>query len=321
MPVNSNSNVDLSLVVVSSNTKSYLQQCLRSIHRFSPQGAGWEAVVVDNASCDGSTEMVQQEFPYVRLLCNRRNVGYARAVNQGLRLARGRLVMVMNSDTQVLDGSLQAIINYMNRHPSVGGMTPMLLREDGAPQTSWARFPTLRNHILSVLPLRHVLPRSWWAGDPCGIPDARESQPREIDSPAGACFVTRRATLQSVGFMDPDYFMYYEDIDWAYRMMEAGWRRTFYPGARLVHVMGVSWPAGSQVDKLKRSLESRYIYFQKRHGWWAKAVAWFAGLLSSVLSLVFWGTLRIAASWWSLPRAKLARARGVVKAHALIARG
>jgi radical SAM protein with 4Fe4S-binding SPASM domain len=307
--------VDLSVVVVSCNTEGYLRDCLRSIHDFPARSASCEVVVIDNASEDGSTSMVRREFPHVSLLCNRRNVGYARAVNQGLRLARGRLLMVMNSDTRVLDGSLQRVVDYMDQHPSVGGMSPMLLKEDGSPQTSWARFPTMRDHVLSLLPIRHALPRSWWGGEPAGVPSQAETQPRDIDSPAGACFVTRRIVLSTVGLMDPDYFMYFEDLDWAYRMMEAGWRRTFYPGARLIHAMGVSWPAGSETEKLARSFEGKYIYLSKRSGRPAARVARWTTLISSGLSFSVWGALRVVAPWWGVPRGRVYRAGCVLRAH------
>ncbi len=308
---------DLSLVVVSSNTSSYLRRCLESIHRFPPDGGRWEAIVIDNASRDGSDHMVSEEFPQVRLVRNRRNVGYARAVNQGLRLSRGRVIMVMNSDTFALEGSLRLLIDYMDEHPSVGGMSPMLLKEDGSPQTSWARFPTMRDHILSLLPVRHLLPRAWWGDEPAGVPLPGECLPKDVDSPAGACFVTRRLVLQTVGLMDPEYFMYYEDLDWAYRMMEAGWRRTFYPGARLIHAMGVSWPPGSEVEKLARSLQGKYIYLRRRYGACAAFAARCITLLSSSLSFVVWGALGLILRWWTVPRQKAGRARRVVRAHAL----
>jgi GT2 family glycosyltransferase len=227
------------------------------------------------------------------------------------------VIMVMNSDTIALEGSLRLVIDYMDAHPSVGGMSPMLLREDGSPQTSWARFPTMREHILSLLPVRHLLPRAWWGDEPAGVPSPGESLPKDVDSPAGACFVTRRLVLETVGLMDPEYFMYYEDLDWAYRMMEAGWRRTFYPGARLVHAMGVSWPPGSEVEKLARSLQGRYIYLGRRYGRCAAFAARCVMLLSSWLSFVVWGALGLILRWWSVPQRKAARARRVVKAHAM----
>ncbi len=310
--------VDLSVVVVSSNTRDYLKRCLESLHRYPPDGATWEAVVVDNASTDGSAEMVRARFPGMKLLANRRNVGYARAVNQGLRLSRGRVLMVINSDTFVLDGSMQLVIDYMDQHPSVGGMSPMLLKEDGSPQTSWARFPTMTEHVLSFLPIRHLLPRAWWGGEPAGVPDSGEWQPREIDSPAGACFVTRRMVLETVGLMDPEYFMYYEDLDWAHRIMEAGWRRTFYPGARLIHAMGVSWPSGSETEKLGCSFQGKYIYLRKRYGTAAALIARGITVLSSALSLVLWGVLGLVFRWWHMPKGRVERARRVLDAHARI---
>ncbi len=257
----------LSVITVSFRSKAHLRQCLQSIRDASPLNGDYEHIVVDNDSHDGTVEMISSSFPEVMLFRNEQNVGFAKAVNQGMEAARGDMLLLLNPDCLVPSGAIEELKELLDTRPEVAAASPMLVTPQGDPQISYARFPRLVPHLLGLSPLGWLLPRRLKDIGFSGIPQRQgRGQPTPVDAPAGSCLLVRRAAYESVGGMDEDFFTYYEDIDWAYRMAKAGWERYYVPGVRIIHDMGATWGELPEGVQLFRSYEGKYRYFEKRHG-------------------------------------------------------
>lgn len=248
----------IGVVIVSFNTRALLRDCLESLRGCA---VPLRIVVVDNASADGSAAMVRECFPDAELLALERNLGFAAGTNAGIRhlgagekeasagdgvAAAGPLppefVLLLNPDTVVQPGAIEALHAFLQAHPRVGAVGPRLLNPDGSVQAAAFRFPTLAMTALDLFPPGEVLPgrlyNSWWHGRYPQEPHA--SAPFPIDHPLGACILTRRAVLETVGLLDEQFFMYAEEVDWCYRVRAAGWAIWQEPLARVTHVGGAA---------------------------------------------------------------------------------
>jgi len=262
--------VDLSVIIVNWNTRDRLAECLASIGR-QAGGIALETWVVDNGSADGSVELVKGQFPWVRLLANRENRGFARANNQALRLAQGRHLLLLNPDTVVLDGALDAMVHFMDHHPDAGVVGCRLLNPDGTLQTSSYRFPTLLTILASTYRLKRLLPLGSLRASALGrLLEGRfghlssHDRVRSVDFVTGACMMVRREAMEQVGLMDEGFFLYAEEIDWCRRIKEAGWEVYFIPRAQVMHHIGQS--SAQSEDALALLYRSRCYYFRKHHG-------------------------------------------------------
>ena len=268
---------DLSVIIVSWNVSPLLRCCLRSLHdspgvsfAVSDGAAGSsyiaEAIVVDNASTDDSAEMVRTEFPLVRILANSSNRGFTAGNNQGLALSRGRYVLFLNPDTEVLGDALKAMVEYMDAHPEIGALGPELRYADGSLQSSRRRFPSLADAFFESTPLAWHWPRNPWARRYRMEETPTDGErPELVDWVVGAALLARRAALDQVGGFDEGYFMYSEELDWCRRAKEAGWQTVFLPVAHIVHHEGKS---SEQVMAARhiRFQTSKVRYFRKFHG-------------------------------------------------------
>jgi len=260
--------VDLSIVVLSWNVCDLLRQCLESVAHDRLLSADHpplttEIIVVDNASSDGSVEMVRAEFPHVRLIVNQANRGYTGGNNDGIAAATGRYVMILNPDTRVLDDALAAMVAYADAHSDVGIVGPQLLNPDGSVQPSRRRFPTLMTGLfestwLEPLAPRNILRRYY-------VLDQPDDAIQEVDWLFGACFLVRREVIQQVGALDEGFFMYSEEMDWCRRIRQAGWKAVYLPEAQVIHYGGKS---SDQVAAQRHIYfqTSKVRYFRKHHG-------------------------------------------------------
>lgn len=225
--------MNLSIVIVNWNTKELLARCLESISgSFLSQAepVTYEVFVVDNASSDGSARMVTECFPWVKLIENSENVGFARANNQAIDQSAGRYVLLLNSDTEVYPGALETLVQFMEAHPQAGGCGPRLLNADGSLQVSCHPILTPGREFWRLM----FLDRIWrWATYDQQHWDA--STPRQVEVIKGACFLLRRAALDQVGLLDGQYFMYTEEMDLCYRLLQAGWELWWVPQAKVTH--------------------------------------------------------------------------------------
>ncbi|MDQ3930328.1 MAG: glycosyltransferase family 2 protein, partial [Chloroflexota bacterium] len=231
---------DLSIVILSWNVRELLAACLRSL----PEAAGewWEraeVLVVDNASTDGSAEMVRSDFPDVRLIALPRNFGFSGGNNVGIRAAQGRYVLLLNPDTVALPGSIAALAGYMEAHEASGIVGPRLLNPDGTLQPSRRRFPIPLTALVESTPLQR------WLGK---LPQVRrfymldrpEGETQQVDWVSGAVLMCRRQALEQAGLFDPRYFMFSEEVDLCKRVKDAGWQVVYVPQAEIVHYGGQS---------------------------------------------------------------------------------
>ncbi|MBI2908636.1 MAG: glycosyltransferase family 2 protein, partial [Chloroflexi bacterium] len=253
----------VSIVIVSWNVQDLLRRCLESILA-SGSGAGAEIVVVDNASSDGAMGMVRKRFPQVRLVVNQSNLGFAAACNQGMRLAGGRYVMLLNPDTEMRGDAIDRMVSYLDEHPEVGMVGPKLLNPDGSIQSSRRRFPTLATAFVESTMIQQYLPNSPELKRFYML-DRSDDTVQEVDWLVGACLMARREVVRTAGVLDESFFMYYEEVDWCYRIRKAGWSIVYLPGAEVIHYYGGS----SQKDLSRRHINfntSKYRFFRKHHG-------------------------------------------------------
>lgn len=229
---------DLSIVVVSWNSSPYLRGCLSSI----PSGAGklsYEVFVVDNASRDGSADLVRAEFPSSRLIANASNRGFAAANNQGLRLAAGRYAILLNPDTRLHEGALERLAAFMDGNPEVGACGPLLLNEDGSVQHAARRFPGF-GFALGSMTILGRLGFFRGAYDRVKMRGVRFDAPMEVDQPSGAALFLRKSVLDRVGLLDEGFFIFFEEVDLCRRIKDAGSRIVLRPEARVTHYGGRS---------------------------------------------------------------------------------
>ena len=202
--------MDLSIVIVNWNTAELLIQCLESIYKSGSQYS-LEVIVVDNSSTDESVSLVDRDFPCVILIRNDQNLGFARANNQGLAVGSGRYFMLLNSDTIVLPGAIDILIEAADSNPKLGVIGPKLLNMDGSLQESWASFPSFFSELTGKnFRTRQPVPEN---------PNAYE-----VDYIKGACMLVRSTTIAEVGKLDEDFFFYSEEIDWCYRIRQKNWK-------------------------------------------------------------------------------------------------
>jgi len=228
----------VSALIVSYNVKDLLLDCLQAF--FSSSDDPVEAVVVDNASRDGSSDAVAERFPDVKLVRQARNVGYGKANNIGLQECEGRFILLLNPDVTVGEGSVGRLADFLLVRPDVGAVGPRLLRPDGTPDLAARRgFPTPSTAFYRLSGLSKAFPKSrrFNRYNMGFLPD---SEVHEIDAGTGACLMLRRAAVDRVGFFDPDYFMYGEDLDLCFRLRLGGWKIYYAPTATAVHLKGAS---------------------------------------------------------------------------------
>jgi GT2 family glycosyltransferase len=253
---------DISVCIVNWNTRELLRACIRSIFEQS-SGLAAELVVVDNASTDGSQEMIAQAFPEVTLVANRENRGFGAANNQAAEIARGRIVLFLNSDTLVLPAALASMVRYLDQHEQVGAVGCKLLNGDGSLQRScWRGFLTLRAALVEALYLWRLMPRSGFVrGSDVAVDQT--SAPIAVDHLLGACMAVPRRVLDEVGTFDTRFFMFLEETDLCYRIKQAGYEIHYLPDAAIIHFGGKST---SQVPTMRRVLYQSQLTFLRKHG-------------------------------------------------------
>ena len=218
-----------------------------------------EVIVIDNGSQDGSGMEVKGTFPAVQLIENEKNLGFAKAANQGLRKASGRYALLLNPDAQVKEGAIDRMCSFMDAHPEAGVVGAQLLNADGSKQNSIANFPSLATELLNKSLLRRLFPDRF-LGKERDYPE-----PVEVDSVIGAGMMVRRDTMEQVGLLDEGYFLFLEETDWCYRMKKAGWKIYHVPRAEIYHFQGKS----AEREKNRARVEyyrSRYHFFKKNRG-------------------------------------------------------
>jgi len=277
---------DLSIVIVSWNAKKYLEECLTSLHGLD-EGPSLEILVVDNASSDGSPEMVRNQFPDVKLIETGANLGFSRANNLAIELATGKYVCLINSDVNVPSDCLAKMYRYMEKEPTIGLLGPKMIGVDGRAHRSGMRFPSIWNAFVRALALDSIFKGTGIFGGSL-MADFQFDRTRDVDVLNGWFWMVRREALNQVGLLDERFFIYGEDIDWCKRFHLAGWRVVFYSEAEALHYGGASSanaPLRFSLEKQRANLQ----YWEKYRG----RTAVFCCLMGVWLHQVI-----RAAGWW-----------------------
>ena len=225
--------MDLSIIIITYNSRLPVERCLSSIEAHEPSCA-YETIVIDNASEDGTAETVAKRFPRARLIANAENLGYSRAVNQGMRFSSGRAILIINPDIVIEKGSIDRLMEFMESHPDAGIVGSKLVYPDGSLQHSCRSFYTIGALVLRRTFLGRLFPRARPLREHLLL-DYDHETPRVVDWIIGACMLVRREALAKVGAMDERFFLYFEDIDWCYRMKNHGWSVYYVPSSVMVH--------------------------------------------------------------------------------------
>jgi GT2 family glycosyltransferase len=233
--------IELSIIIINWNTHNYLTQCLHSLQvaasEIDVQSCTLmldhytaEVFVVDNASVDGSAQLVRQNFPWVHLIQNDRNVGFAPANNQAIRASTGRYVLLLNSDTEVFGNALQTLVTFMEMQPAAGAAGAYLLNPDGSLQPSCQPMLTPWREFWRLVFFDRI-----WRHSTYPMLDWDMQTPRRVEVIKGACMILRRLALDRVGLLDEQYFFYTEEVDLCYRLLHDGWTLYWVPSAQVVH--------------------------------------------------------------------------------------
>jgi GT2 family glycosyltransferase len=261
----SSASVDISVVIVGWNAKRYLDLCLESLAKAPPRRS-MQVLVVDNASTDGSVEMVEARFPWVTLIKSSENLGFAKGNNVAIRQCQGRYVALVNPDVIVLPGCLDALADFLDENPKVGNVGPRVFNPDMSQQSTCRRFPTLWNNFCSATALATTFTKSRvFAGEHMWF--FPHDRTLAVDVIVGCFSMIRRETFDEEGLLDEGLFMYGDDVDWCRRARNAGWQVVFYPGAQAIHDRGkitAPYPVRFALAQQRSILR----YWTKHHSFW-----------------------------------------------------
>jgi GT2 family glycosyltransferase len=274
---------DVSIVIVNYNTLGLLRDCLNSV--MQTEGRDCQLIVVDNASADGSTDMVANEFADVLLVRNSQNVGFAKANNQGIKFAEGKYILLLNSDTIVRSGAIRIMSEFLDSDSTVGGVACKLLNEDGTIQASVGDRPGPMLLLFRLLGVSRLISddrtRQWLAGTFGFLlgrtvrsyltPYAADRSPVEVESISAACLMLRKDAVEQVGVLDERFFMYLEDMDYCIRLRQAGWKLYYLPQGEIVHLAGAS--SGGRMRNFSVHSYRALFYFYRKHFSYSMEVA------------------------------------------------
>lgn len=292
--------LDLAIIIVSYNTRELLRACLRSLYA-SAGDFSYHVTVVDNAGSDGSVDMVQAEFPQARAIAAPRNGGFSYANNIGLR-AYGfgaqdedrnlpRYALLLNPDTELPPTALAAMLALMDGRPELGAAGPKLVLPDGSLDKACRRaFPSPQSFIYRGAGLSKLFPRSRRFGQ-YNLTFLPEDEEAEVDSVVGAFMMVRRQAIQAAGLMDESFFMYGEDLDWAYRIKQQGWKVLYYPHVQVLHHKGA---ASRDNPRVRRAFYDAMRIFVRKH-YRQQTPAWLYGLIMAGISLK--GSIDVGGAW------------------------
>jgi GT2 family glycosyltransferase len=255
--------MDISILIVNFNTKKLLEQTIQSVTN-TVKNINYEIIVVDNASSDGSVEVIKKNYRNVILIKNKTNDGFAKANNIGIKKAKGRYILLLNSDTLLVNDCIEKSIKYLDNNKDVGALGCKVVLPNGKLDTACKRgYPTPEASFFYMLKLDKLFPSVKRFGQ-YNLSYLSQNEINEVDSLVGAFMMVRKDTIDEVGLLDEKFFMYGEDIDWCMRIKEAGWKIIYYPEASIIHYKGAS----SKKKRHKILFEfhrAMYIFYKKHY--------------------------------------------------------
>ncbi len=277
--------MDVSIIVVAWNVREFVHNCLKSVYE-QTTGIDFEVIYVDNASHDGSIEMVRKDFPFATVIENEENKGFIKANNQAIKIAKGRWVLLLNSDTVILDNAIAKTVQFADDHPEAAVVGCKTFYPDGALQRNCFMYPALVNMLLSAFFLNKLFPRNkffgrermaWWDLDDV----------REVEVVCGCYALVRSEAIDQVGMMEERLFMYGDDPDWCFRFKKAGWKTLFTPDAEIIHWGGQS-TKGMAREFRWQQLGSVLIFFRLHRCRLSFFIACILTALSLTLRAPYW---------------------------------
>lgn len=273
-----------SWIIVSYNTRDETLDCIRSLVNHETEHQQ-EIIVCDNNSSDGSPEAIAREFPQVKLIASKENLGFARGSNRAIEESTGDLVILLNPDTIVHEGVLDITARYLTEHPEVGMLGARLIGSNGETQFSQRRFQTIWMSLAETCYLHFLFPMATWTGQIDRFTEHYE-RINECDWVSGAFIATRREVLDKIGPLDPRFFMYDEDKDWCYMCREAGWKVMYHPDVRITHLGELS--SSKNVRTLyPRRVESELLFAKKHYSLAGYLVLRLLLILESIQRILF----------------------------------
>jgi len=254
--------MELSIISVNYNTSTLMLPLLISMTK-AIQGKAYEIIVIDNGSTDNSCQLIRKKFPDLCLIENAENKGFARAVNQGVKRAKGNYLLILNPDVRLLPGSLEKTINYLDGHFEVGLLLPKLLNPNGSLQLSCRTWYNLSIILFRRTPLGKFFPNHRIIRQHLMM-DWNHEEVREVDWGLGACMFLRREALKGRNLFDERFFLYFEDVDLCWRMKNEGWKVVYYPKAVMVH-SHLRQSAGDGFNRMKWEHFKSLIKFYLKH--------------------------------------------------------
>jgi GT2 family glycosyltransferase len=287
----------LTIIVVNWNGVDLLPGCLNPL-----TGAGFEVIVVDNGSTDASKRLLRESFPWVKIIANPDNRGFAAANNQGLQLAGSALVLLLNNDTIPDRAALTELVGFLEYHPEVGVAGPSLVFPDGRPQPSCGPGPNLWTEVLSKTMLHRLLP---------GLRAKAPAVTSRVDWVTGAALCIRRDLALELGGLDEAMFMFYEDLDLCARVREAGSQVFFVATPPVLHIGGAT-RRRVETDSLVQSYQSSAYFFSKHGPAWRKHLIRGMTVPEMVLRTTVWAALSVSPSQRRLARERLSAYRRIL---------
>jgi GT2 family glycosyltransferase len=256
--------VDLSIIIVNWNSKDYLKRCITSILK-TTFGIEYEIVVIDSASFDGCGEMLREQYPQVQFIQSDKNLGFAKANNEAFKVSRGRNLLFLNPDPELVSPAVNAMYDCVRSLPNAGAVGCKLLNADRSVQTSCVKsFPTILNQFLDSEVLRALWPKSFLWG--MSVLFGAGNEPEQIEALSGACLMLRRSVFERVGLFSEEYFMYGEDVDLCHKVRRAGYQNLYVPRATVVHFGGGSTKRALSDFSEIMIRESNWRFLRKTRG-------------------------------------------------------
>jgi GT2 family glycosyltransferase len=269
----------LSIIIVSYNTKNYIKGCLESIKN-NLKDLSYEVIVVDNASKDGSVEFIKENFPWVTLIENKENLGFAKGCNQGVKISRGKYILLLNPDTIVLKNSIQSMVELMENNPIAGACGCRLLKPDLTPEPPWMNNKFLPKWLLFPLTKGIIAKRFKKNLNPT---DSSQEEIREVDWVSGACMLIRKELYNELGGMDECYFIYMEEIDFCWKLKKTGYKVLRLNKPSIIHYGGGSYKENLSIRQIHDFQNSLFLFRRKNYG----RINAFVHLITDILDNLF----------------------------------
>lgn len=252
--------LDLSIIIISFNTKDLLKTCIKSIYE-TTKNLNYEIIVVDNASSDGSPEAIEKAFNGVTVIKNNENLGFAKANNQAIKVARGKYLLLLNSDTILKEGTIENMVQFIDKHPNAAAVGPKVLNVDGTLQFKGFSFPSITSSLLILFGAERIFSKRllyklftkfYWD----------DNSIVRVDFMPGCCLLIRKDIIDKIGFLPEEYFMYFEEAEWCYIARKNGYEVWYLPTSEIIHIGSAS----SNTKKEKLLLKSMILFYKRNIG-------------------------------------------------------